>query len=181
MNVFEGSRRIALAMGILACGAAAIVVCNDGPYVPVTFSTTGPDRPFLRMKGDCPETAAREYLYRDDNNSNGFGVSLCFLAQPFPQGKVLIPYQASDGSYWGNERFSTEVRTYTSQRAQEFSIPTADLEPLAKEYRKARWKQLLEATKYTALGIGIYWGLVAAIGWIVRGFMGIPRGMDKRP
>jgi len=181
MNIFEGSRRIALAIGILATGAIAVAICFDEPYVRVTFTTTGPNRPFLRTKEDCPETAAREYLYRDKSKGRDVGITLCFLAQRFPQDQMLVPYRVADGSFWGNERFSSEVSTYASLRAQGFAIPTAEREPLAKEYRQARWKQVREATQYTAIGIGAYWALVATIGWIVRGFMGIPRGKDKRP
>ncbi len=30
-------------------------------------------------------------------------------------------------------------------------------------------------------GLGCLWAFTWAVGWIVRGFMGIPRGLDQKP
>lgn len=37
-----------------------------------------------------------------------------------------------------------------------------------------------EILGYTLGCFAIYWILVAALGWIIRGFLGIPRGSDYR-
>lgn len=39
----------------------------------------------------------------------------------------------------------------------------------------------LESLGYLVAGLAIFWMFVCAIGWIARGFAGIPNGMDYRP
>lgn len=39
----------------------------------------------------------------------------------------------------------------------------------------------LESLGYLGMGLSVFWMIVVAIGWIARGFAGIPNGMDHRP
>ena len=59
----------------------------------------------------------------------------------------------------------------------EEGVEEVSIEEAAKKWRS----QFAEAMGYLAAGLAIFGALVWAIGWIVRGFLGIPRGMDKRP
>ncbi len=69
-------------------------------------------------------------------------------------------------------RYADDVaRTFSSSRGM------ADVE-------RSLWDARLEVWKGAGLfllgGLAIGWGLVACLGWIARGFMGIPRGADIR-
>lgn len=82
---------------------------------------------------------------------------------------------------WGDEWHSDKVRRYTEQTANAFVIPKADEESIESEWW-AKWRSDIgESTLALFIGLGIFWAVTWAIGWIVRGFLGIPLGQDHRP
>ena len=45
-----------------------------------------------------------------------------------------------------------------------------------------KWRsEFSETMGYLIVGLTIFAAFVWGVGWIVRGFLGIPRGMDKHP
>ncbi len=78
-----------------------------------------------------------------------------------------------------------EISRYIAQRVADFSITPAALASIEKELprieRQAFVAHLTEVLSIAAYFIGGLWLFSFVIGWIVRGFAGIPRGQDFRP
>ena len=92
-----------------------------------------------------------------------------------------LPPQLMQPRYFMDARFSSAVNQYSRAVADGFTL-TGDR---TKEAEKALWgarlNQWKDALQFAFGGIAVFWGVAAIIGWIARGFMGIPRGRDARP
>jgi hypothetical protein len=79
----------------------------------------------------------------------------------------------------------TELSGWEDQRIAEFGIDPEMVVAIEKELprieREALWQHAKEVLSTTAYFIGGFWLFSFVIGWIVRGFAGIPRGQDIRP
>ena len=183
INIFEGSRRIALlTAGTAAVGTIAAAFLHE-PYVPVTYTITHPTGFFVRTEDSCPMDAGRHYFSKNLTSGKSVSVNLCLLAMPFGEdGRKLIPYKVDDkGMVWGAATYSTEVSAYERKLEERFQITPRDEEAFAKEISRRYKENLVSSLGYLAAGLAIFTGVVWAMGWIVRGFFGIPRGMDRRP
>ncbi len=85
----------------------------------------------------------------------------------------LIPYKIdADSRTWGASPGSSALTTYKTQVEKRFAIEEAEI----------MWRgPFAKVMGYLAAGLALFSALVWVIGWIVRGLLGIPRGMDKRP
>lgn len=180
VNIFEGARRISLLIGALwVVGWSAHAIFSE-PYSQVTYSVLSLGVPFVAE--DCPDRAAIEFLEREAPDGKSVNIKLCFLAGQADNGEMLVPYtEASDGIVWMGERYSTEVQKYTESVARKFQLTPEGIEAFEAIQRKALLEQWGVAAMSLFGGLAIGWAVVAVIGWIVRGFMGIPRGQDMRP
>lgn len=61
------------------------------------------------------------------------------------------------------------------------SLPKKDAEELDKAVAARRWADIKESIGYTGLSLMAWLAFTNILGWIVRGFLGIPSGMDSRP
>jgi hypothetical protein len=66
-------------------------------------------------------------------------------------------------------------------RKRLFKIPLTDEQWIDEQGKKKVIENIKDGVGYAALGFGLIWLIGTVIGWIVRGFMGIPRGLDTRP
>ena len=94
---------------------------------------------------------------------------------------MLIPFRSEDGRWWMNEPYSEPVETYTKQVANSFTFTAEQERVMDKQSSHLRWKSIGEAGGIlvgwlVSLGLGAW-----VVGWIVRGFFGIPTGMDFKP
>lgn len=182
MNVFEGARRVSIAIGAFwVCGWIASVTLNE-PYVYLSYRVDGLGA--LPVRDDqCGDYDATHYIFdAKDDRGRSVPVRLCFKAMRADNGEWLIPYAPADnGRWWLARRYSAEVTQHMTDRGRTFRIPPNGYEEAA----SIRWKKKCEAWEFAALGasIGIVvgWILMTGIGWIVRGFLGIPHGRDARP
>jgi hypothetical protein len=135
------------------------------------------------MNEPCPIKAGREYFSSKTENGKSISITLCLLTMPFGEkGEQLIPYKVDDkGMIWGAESYSTEVSNYEDRLRIQFRIPAADTQSLESEYTNSRKKDIIEGITFYIIGLVIFYSFLRSIGWIIRGFLGIPRGMDKRP
>ena len=90
--------------------------------------------------------------------------------------KQEVPTQNSYPSMSDEELMTAYQKAKNSKRVPDWDLPD-DLKEKANSSEQ-HWKNV-SATLFAGLAVG--WALVAAIGWIVRGFMGIPRSKDARP
>jgi hypothetical protein len=81
----------------------------------------------------------------------------------------------------GNEKYSTEVSNYTKMVANGFRLTKADEEWADSKLWPARWENIKEGLLATVAGLAFLWIFSWGVGWIVRGFAGIPTGQDMRP
>jgi len=80
-----------------------------------------------------------------------------------------------------NEKYSGEVSKYTREATERLTIGANDMEGLEALRSHALFEQWKLAVQVLAGGLVFGWVLMAATAWIVRGFLGIPRGQDTRP
>lgn len=114
-------------------------------------------------------------------NKTKVEVNFCFQQMDYPQGR-FVPYKVEpDGRLWGNSSYSTEVTSYTGRVTRDFRLTQADEEWADSRYWPAVWKRIKEASQWIFGGWLALWIFTAVVGWIVRGFAGIPTGQDHRP
>jgi len=107
-------------------------------------------------------------------------VTLCFKAHPFENGSILVPYREEEDKWWGDEKYSANVTAYTTRRSAEFVLPKDGRTEALQLWHRAWWSGAL---RIVGVGVGGWLTLsiiTSVIGWIVRGFFGIPSGKDKR-
>ncbi len=187
INIFEGARRIALLLAGGASIVTVIVAFNESAYYSAQYSLAAPNAPFRKTDGDCPSEGSRTTFDYKTSNGKEIGVAVCLEPMTFTyknnnETAELIPYRTdADGMTWGGKRYSTEVSAYEKQVEKRFTMSATDEEDSLKEISKKWRSQFAETMGYLVAGLAIFASLVWAIGWTVRGFLGIPRGMDKRP
>jgi len=186
INIFEGSRRIRLLLQILWAVGALSINWNNNPSIWVTYQTYGPDYPFIKAdesSSSCESNDRRESLDTKTKSGTSVYVTLCYRAQEFTNSQMLVPYKtdANDkGKVWGNSAYSSDVEKYVEHRKRLFKIPPTDEQWIDELGKKKVIENIKDGVGYAALGFGFIWLIGTVIGWIVRGFMGIPRGLDTR-
>lgn len=183
INIFEGARRIALLLAAVATIGTLAVAVFDEPYVSATYSVSYPNGPFIQSDDSCPTEAGKHYFSTKTSTGKSISVDLCLLTIPFGEDRTqLIPYKIDGkGMTWGAASYSNEIRSYEKQLEQKFKLPPTDEAVIAKKISERYWSNFKSNLSYLAGGLVIFAAIVWSIGWIVRGFLGIPRGMDKRP
>ena len=183
LNIFEGARRIALLIGcIWVTGCIAYAVFGE-PYSPaVVYAVHRPGNP-PNLADSCGYEDGSEPLTLRALNGESIRIELCFLARRADDGKMYIPYINEDeGRSWrGNTKYSEEVREYMRTVASTFKLTEEITKQSKASKRKVLLTQWKDSMSFLFGGLAVGWALMAATGWIVRGFMGIPRGKDARP
>ncbi|HKE87609.1 MAG TPA: hypothetical protein VKB50_27820 [Vicinamibacterales bacterium] len=182
-NIFEGSRRIALLLKVLVGACGLFITFLQTPYVRLQYDTHGPDQPFVLTTGSCDVfNDASEYITRSLANGQEVSVALCFRAQSFESSQQkLVPYKSEGGQIWGNSESSADVTAYAKRRAENFRLSIADQKAAQSELSRQRWTSYRNGALYTIGAVIALTTLQLLIGWIVRGFLGIPWRHDRRP
>lgn len=183
LNIFEGARRIALMIAGVAVAGTLFALATYDPYVSVQYSIANPNGAFVQIQESCPSDAERHYFSSRTSSGESVSVDLCLLAMTFGKDNArLIPYKIDEqGMIWGAASYSSEVSDYERKLEGRFKLPASDEGTLKKEISQRYRENWVSGLGYLVAGLAIFAGVVWAIGWIVRGFLGIPRGMDRRP
>ncbi len=187
INIFEGARRIAILLGGGAAVITVLVAFNHDPtYTAMAYSLTAPNAPFRRTDGGCPSEGKTIRFNHKTSSGKEVSVWVCLEPMTFTnknkEETEVIHYKTdADGMTWGAKSYSSEISTYETQVKKRFTMPATDEAVSIQEAAKVWRSHFAEAMGYLAAGLAIFGALVWVIGWIVRGFLGIPRGMDKRP
>jgi hypothetical protein len=187
INWFEGGRRITnLVQGLLLLGCASYIVFSS-PYEELTLETRYPDQPFAISSAACGYDAdARHDLYDFKVGSKNINILLCFRATETNEGKLAIAYAAANtpGSFWMGDEYSEDVRTYIHKRASEFSVTPKILAESEAALDERWWREkkqyFKDAFQFGAIGWILLWIFSTVVGWIIRGFAGIPSNLDFR-
>lgn len=152
------------------------------PYYRLHFAIDWAKHPVLAV--ECADADASEYLDVETSDGKSVSVALCFVASKASNEKMLVPY-AEDPSKAGwllmHDKYSREVREYTKVAANSFRFPDSALKDAKAIKRAAYLDQWKNAMLFLFGGLATGWAIVAGLGWVIRGFMGIPRGKDTRP
>jgi hypothetical protein len=104
------------------------------------------------------------------------------MAIRFPSGERLVAFQIDESGLTSFDKtHSTPVREYTQRRIREFSLSKADERWADSEYWRLRGKQAWTVAQWLIGGWVVLWIFATCVGWVVRGFAGIPLGRDHRP
>lgn len=182
INVFEGGRRIALALAILVSAFAIWLTAVSAPKPSLSYSIVSPRATPVRMDETCGLYSRSEWFSWVTPSGTDVYVRLCLRSSPFgTDGTELVPYRIDEkGMTWGASTYSDEVKDYAESIKESFSLPTSELKRIEREASQAHWEHVRENLGTLAMGLGIFWVLVWAVGWVVRGFAGIPAGRDER-
>ena len=182
-NIFEGARRLALLAGGIATLITAVTWYNSDTYLNVNYEIIQPGMSYHRLDTDsCPEEGTHQSIKVTTNKGNPVWIYLCLVPMTFKDGAKLIPYKVdANGLVWGATRFSKEVEEYRKTLEKTFKIPDEHQAEISELLAQARRKEFFDTFGNLTIGLGLFAVFVFLVGWIVRGFMGIPSGMDHRP
>jgi hypothetical protein len=182
MNFFEGSRRISkLILGLIVI-VYIYTVIDETPYLSISYNVTFPDKPYVRFEGECSSDSRSEYLTRSTRKGNDVLISLCFLPSKSNEGNKVIPFKIDRETreWWGNTEYSSDVTEYTSQVSSNFTLSEIDEKYIDSQWWKVWFTDVKSGLITTIECLLGFWLFTLVVGWIVRGFMGIPRGQDKK-
>ena len=181
INVFAGARRIALLISAVAALGTLIALWASPPYVGIKVQVTHPQAPFALTEDECPWDSARHYFTTKLRGERSIGVDLCMKSMDF-HGAQLIPYRVdAAGMIYGAASYSDEVDAYEKELKKRFQLSPADLKAVDKITSQRDTRAWKDGLFYLSIALGVFWAAVWGIGWIVRGFTGIPMGKDHRP
>ena len=182
MNVFEGARRIALIIAVLSGIAGVIGIFNIEPYVQIHYRIPFFESPLIKVE-QCESGDASHSAPHKTPKGHDFRIRVCFAPGRANSGKMLIPYAQSaiKGQVYMDSEYSDEVRQYMSLITEANYRPSAaDFIDADNEFIRLSIVDRVKGAGWLLLGIVCFWIFVCAVGWIVRGFAGIPAGADRK-
>jgi hypothetical protein len=183
INVFEGCRRIALIAAVLGSAFTLFLLATNEPYLYYTYEITYPSDQAKRTEKSCPSDSGRHFFTTATRTDKPVSITLCLLPMSFgADERQLIPYKVDDaGTVFGAAFFSEEVSSYANRLEGAFRLDEADEVFIDEEYWRRYRDELLQGLLGLAIALVFFAVVVWLMGWIVRGFLGIPRGQDRRP
>jgi hypothetical protein len=188
--MFEGARRIAAIFKALAVCAAIVLsfaISLEDNEITLSYETAGPGMPFVKMAdGSCDrlDGSYDESIY-DYNLGGSYSawVTLCFLAKKTNDERILIPYKSfEDGSWQGDIPYSDHISSYIRNRKDTFRLSEDDRVAARQEAQRKRLRAIGWGVIYAIASSLAIWLILSTvqrlIGWVARGFLGIPRGVD---
>jgi len=184
INIFEGARRIALLFGgVIAVGITGFAVF-DTVYVPIHYVVSGPGSSPVRASIQaCGQNDGLEYVYKTTPKGTEIRAAICFRAYKGENGEWGIPYRRHEtekGMWWLAPSYSSAVSSHMRSVKEAFEIPQSDLDYADSRYWSERWQKIREAAPWLGGSLLALWVTTFVVGWIVRGFAGIPMGKDTR-
>lgn len=180
LNIFEGGRRIAMLFGgLFAAGCIAYGVFSEPSYsINFRIFSLGEVRLMLEQ---CSSDDATEYETIVTPEGESFHLRFCFVAQKSDEGKMGIAYApAEEGRVWLDSKYSSNVTEYTKRFAASFKLDNEEIPAARAAKRSAYLEHWKEVCLTLVGGLAFLWAFTAGFGWILRGFLGIPRGKDAR-
>lgn len=206
VNWFEGGRRITglLQASVALVGAFYVLFGSSGNAV--VFETRSPDQNFQLTFEPCryPDLTRNIGYKVELRRGDARDIELCFrqdingiLYRDYPAPVVVMPPpltmrgepprppQPPPRYFLAGAAFSPEVQAYVDERVDVFRHARYEWESIARDSLLQGklwriWYRLKEAWPWVfGLAFGL-WIFASTIGWIIRGFAGIPSGKDFR-
>jgi hypothetical protein len=222
LNIFSGSRRIALVLGAAwTIGCIAYGAFSE-PHVYLTYAVSGFGASPKRAES-CLSRDAQKFTTYTAPWGEEVNITLCFIAGEADDGSYLIPYRrvvspenpeakriyaardqalkqgaSSDAAkltdfllkmpvdasgpatVWMGGEYDPDVRRYIDGVADSFRLDPDGFTRWKEVKAERAWEQWKQAFMVLFGGLAAGWALTACIGWVARGFLGIPKGRDMR-
>ena len=206
INIFEGGRRIRdIILWLVGLVTAGFVLFGGNSTI--VMEKSFPNEAWTFSKRDCDYSDHAEYLGTLELTELGSRyITLCFRKQqygfpyelldkdgmPPPLVKTVTPPR--DGSpaipsppmkyYNFNVKNAPEIQAYFKKSTSNFTLKDANLSLSEAGIWSIRFSDFKTRVKDNGVpGFAIFiaiWVITAALGWVVRGFAGIPVGQDFR-
>ena len=181
MNFFEGARRVAVIGFMLIFVGGLVAIYNLSPHVIINYRIMYFGLTPIRLDLCNESVDATRYVQHTTKNGREFSIHTCFRASKSNGGNLLIPYAAAPNNMtYMDTEFSPEVQAYTMTVSNGIEPTEADMNEADSEYIRQSIVNRLKGFGWLILATISYWLLVRIVGWVVRGFMGIPSGQDYR-
>lgn len=181
MNVFEGARRLSYCVCGLAIITAFVFAIKFEPSVSIDYVITNPNGKFLKTENECPNESGRAFFSKKSKSGGSVYIDICMLTYDFGEGNKLVPYKIDEENMlWGAEWYSDEISNYEKELEVNFKLPEEDEAWVENELARLYWSNWYQTLKYLGVFLFVYLIFVWIVGWVVRGFMGIPQGSDSK-
>jgi hypothetical protein len=178
VNIFEGARRIAIVLGALwalGCGAAIIWF---SPYLRLDYEASQPGTRPIRVAANYCTSTERPIAVVNPAGHRITG-SICFRTEWNGQ-EAVVPYEVRGAGVVSAGPNTPEVQSYATRVRDSLNVSASELEALDREWSDRWWENAKMWFEVGAGGLVLGWLFISLIGWIVRGFLGIPSGRDSR-
>lgn len=183
MNIFEGARRVSLILAIFGGIIAIVTIWKDRPYVSLAYEVSHFGVAPAYTKAPCEiGVDATESITRNLDNGQSYWIQLCFRASEATDGRMLVPFTGVDKDRsLMNEPYSSDVIEYTKKYARRLRLSADEVKIAEAAISNQRRSDILSGLGAVIGSLFAFWVFIVIVGWIVRGFAGIPRGMDRKP
>lgn len=180
-NVFEGARRICYAITGVIILTGGYFLIDKQPSEKIYYRVNYLNGPAIKTADTiCPYNGRSTYLSRTTPQGHKVSIELCFMASTFNNGRDLIPFREDGSLVYGDTPYSDGVSSYIKRYESNFSLPETDAKNIDDSWITSWIAGKWDVVKVTGIIVGAFWLFVYLVGWIVRGFAGIPLNKDHR-
>jgi hypothetical protein len=188
MNIFEGSRRIVKVISVLVLigfGITCFYIDPDIRHPSFVYVVANPTIAPQRMNSEfsCPPGDSIDWTLKKTAKGTLVSVTLCFKTTSIKDSQntkfILYLNEATKQLTLGIDG-TKEIKEYKTRFTDAFELPPEDATWVDEQRWPEFFKKLLVYFCFMLLGLLALWLLAWGTGWIVHGFMGIPRGQDKK-
>lgn len=180
MNLFKGARRLSLVVAACGVGYGLIDAYDRRTYLQIGYLVTPAGKQLVNSY-DCPSDSdgIHRQHYRTDKG-NEFEARICFPGNAVTGGKssFSIPGDKSSTAY---SLYSSEgeeaMRAYVKRH---FRLSAEDLAHTDRAFTAQRAAEVSDKLQTLLVFIALYIVGTTALGWILRGFLEIPYGSDRK-
>ncbi len=190
INVFEGARQVSILLTVaLTLGFSAYTLKHYNeypPYIPVTYvPTDSVEAPMMRVEECPPLSFTTPEIKMETKNGTVATVYLCRADSEYEEVIALAKEADRKGVREMQDRaVKRHSALYKHSPMETAQIKAALVED--EEWVDDQWlpeilkNYLGPLVGFVSISLLYLWVFTWAVGWLVRGFMGIPRGQDKK-
>lgn len=181
MNIFEGARRVAIAGAAVVVVFVLYITVTRDPYAEISYEVSHfGATPILVDNCAYSSVDARVSESRNTGSGAKYDIEICFKASRSNDGRMLVPFVSTSEGVLMNPPYSEEVSEYTNSFIKSFHGGAAELALADERISRSFWSNVINTAVGIVVSLAGFWVFVWAMGWIMRGFLGIPRGQDKK-
>lgn len=185
VNMFEGARRIIKLVVVIIALTGLYIAFDSSPDIKLVYEIPFVGEKASRIDGEeCKSSYdAKETLYSVTTEGKiSYDLIWCFKAWKAVNGNMLIPYaEDTVNETWKlASPYDDVVIQYIRSFRESFSVSANDEQFVNKQYWPKKLKAILLPLGVTVISIFGFWIFCWIVGWVVRGFAGIPMGQDSK-